>query len=277
MCNLLSAGLMRLRKAPAFWLCALGTFLVALAHIYQGSQSVAAMGASGYAVGLERVYFELAPYLGAVIAVFVSLFLGTEYAGGAIRNKLVVGFSRRTVYLSHFLTCALAGLCFAGLWLLGGLPGLLWGGGFRLAPAELAGYLLAALALSVSFAAIFTLVGTLCRNRAVTVVLALLLWTALILAASALNDRLSEPEFSGGMAMIDGAFVLTPDTPNPLYLSGPARTAARWLFRLLPTGQAIAMTDAHLEAPALCAALSLLLAGAVTMVGLALFRRKDLK
>lgn len=272
MCDLLSAGLMRLRKAPAFWLCALGTFLVALAHIYQGSQSVAAMGASGYAVGLERVYFELAPYLGAVIAVFASLFLGTEYSGGAIRNKLAVGFSRRTVYLSHFLTCALAGLCFAGLWLLGGLPGLLWGGGFQLAPAELA-----ALALSVSFAAIFTLVGTLCRNRAVTVVLALLLWTALILAASALNDRLSEPEFSGGMAMIDGAFVLTPDTPNPLYLSGPARTAARWLFRLLPTGQAIAMTDAHLETPALCAALSLLLAGAVTMVGLTLFRRKDLK
>ena len=275
--NLLSAGLMRLRKAPAFWLCALGTFLASLFLISQGSESVANMQASGYAVGLEHVYFTLAPYLGAVIAIFISFFLGTDYADGTIRNKLVVGYSRRDIYLSNLLTCSLAGLCITALWLLGGLPGLLWVGGFCLTPVELAGYLLAALALGLSFSAIFTLVSTLSRNKAVTVVLVLLLWAALILAGSGLNDRLHEPAFNGGMAMIDGEFVLMPDTPNPQYLSGGARIAARWLFRLLPTGQAIAMTDAHLEVPGLCAVLSLLLAGAVTTAGLALFRRKDLK
>ena len=277
MFRLLSANMMRLRKSPEFRLLGLATLVISAAMIRSGAGTAASMQARGFEVGLDDFYFEMAPFLGAIMAVFVSLFLGTEYSDGTMRNKLVVGHTRANIYLANFLTCFLASVVFTTLWFIGGLPGLVLIGPFEMGFSGALTYFLVAVGIAAVFSALFVGLSTLYQNKAVAVVLALGLWLVLALAGSGVSDRLDEVEFNGGMAMIDGEFVMMEDTPNPLYLTGGVRTAAEYLCRILPTGQAIAMTTADITTPGLNIAVSAVVTVVITAAGIRLFCRKDLK
>ena len=56
---------------------------------------------------IDNGFFGCALFIGIVMAVFCSLFIGTEYSEGTIRNKIIIGQKRGTVYLSNFITCSL--------------------------------------------------------------------------------------------------------------------------------------------------------------------------
>lgn len=277
MSKLLSANYMRLRKSTTFWICAISTLLISIVMIFMSADGAQAAAERGIVKTLDDYYFQLAPYIGAITAVFISLFLGTEYSDGTIRNKLIVGHTRINIYLANFLTCLTGGVIITALWFIGGLPGIYLIGNFEMGLSEVIAYLLVAIGIAAVFAAIFVWISTLSRNKAITVVLVLVLWVAMILAGSGINDRLHEQEFNGGMAFIDGEFVMMDETPNPLYLAGSVRTVFEWLYRLLPTGQAIAMTSVEITTPVLNIIASLMVTVIITIAGILSFRKKDLK
>ena len=277
MSKLLSANFMRLRKSKEFWLCAVSTLLIAVVMIYTGAETASSMIDRGFIRNLDDFYFQLAPYTGAIMAIFVSLFLGTEYSDGTIRNKLIVGHTRKDIYLANFLTCLASGIIITSLWFIGGLPGMRLIGNFEMKISEVIVYFLVALGITAAFTAIFVCISSLSRNKAITVVLVLVLWVAMSLAGSGIYDRLHELEFNGGMALINGEFVMMEDTPNPLYLTGSARTIVECLYRLLPTGQAVAMTCVEITTPVLDIVASLIVTAIMTMLGILMFRKKDLK
>lgn len=81
MTNLIHAHFARLMRAPVFWL--------------------AAAVSAGAGLRLEFIqYAGLVIFPPACCAVVFSLFFGTEYADGTIRNKLAAGHSRTAVYMS---------------------------------------------------------------------------------------------------------------------------------------------------------------------------------
>lgn len=268
--KLLSANFSRLRHNKAFYLALAGVFAICLAGIWSGSDP-------SFERILDDLYFGPAPYLGAVYAVWISLFLGTEYSDGTMRNKLVVGHPRIRVYLANYLVSFTACLCLAAAWLLGSAFGLLFIGPFQMSMGQFAAYLLAIVGFTASFTAIYTWVATQCTNKAITIILTLCLWIVLLGIASGLIDRLDEKEMLGGMAYIDGAYVMIEEAPNPLHLSGTVRTVCEFLRDLLPTGQTIMIHDADLTNPLPCTALSAVLCVCVTAAGAAAFRRKDIK
>ena len=47
---------------------------------------------------------------GVIIAIFVSIFIGSDYHDGTLRNKLTAGHSRAKIYISNFLVCSVG--CF---------------------------------------------------------------------------------------------------------------------------------------------------------------------
>ena len=55
-----------------------------------------------YFLNLDFVLF------GIISAVFISIFIGTEYSDGTIRNKLIAGHSRTAIYISNLLICIVA-------------------------------------------------------------------------------------------------------------------------------------------------------------------------
>ena len=128
--KLLWANWARLRQYKAFWLTLAGVFLCSLLSIWSGSRAAEQLAQSGFVRTLDSYFFALATFLGGLYAVFFSLFLSAEFSDGTVRNKLMVGHSRVHIYLADYLVCLAACLAFAAMWLLGGLPGLLWMGPF---------------------------------------------------------------------------------------------------------------------------------------------------
>lgn len=215
--------------------------------------------------------------MGVAFAVFVSQFLGTEYSDGVLRNKLTIGHTRPRLYLANDLACFFACLCFTAAYFLGGLPGVLLMEPFQMGWVGFFQYGLVSVAVTASFAALYAGIAMASSNKTLTLLFNLGLWLILTLAASAVNDRLSCPEFTGGMAYIDGQYVMQEMTPNPLYVSGALRTGLECLLELLPAGQLILIHEARITHPVRQILLSLALALTAVLWGMAYFRRKDIK
>ena len=93
MYNLLKAGFFRLRKDIIFWLfifITTGIGFFALFRISGETQSIS----------LSKYINEFIIYIGILIAIFISIFVGKEYSEGIIRNKIIV----RTQKVKH-LSC----------------------------------------------------------------------------------------------------------------------------------------------------------------------------
>ena len=275
--KLTSAHFSRLIKDKAFWLISAVVLVGSLVAILNCSRSAAEMIASGYIVTLDDYFFTQAPFMGLYFAVFISLFLGTEYADGAVRNKLVVGASRLDVYLSGLAVSMGAGIFFLCLWWLGSVPGLLLVGPLEMGIGGFLLNVLVAVGFTMALTSIFTAVSSLSDNRAITVVLTLVVWLILLFASSALDDRLCEPELHSGVMVTANGFEIGDPEPNPLYLSGNIRTLFECLLDFLPTGQAILMSDNAIAHPLRQLIFSVIVTVGSSAAGLFAFRRKDLK
>lgn len=272
--NLLSADLTRLRRDKGFWLLLGLTLATAYFLIMDVGESIASASIN---TTLDDYFFQMLPYLSLIQGVFISLFLGTERCDGPMRNKLIVGHSRLNVYFANYFTCLMAGLALSAAWLLGTAPGFWLAPPLVMEARRFLGYLLVTAAISAAWTAVFTAIGMLSGNKALTVVFALGVWIALTLVGSGVCDLLEAPETVGGMAYINGEFVWQELEPNPRYVTGAARTALLFLRDLLPSGPAIRMTDAALEDFLQPTVLGLWFTAIVSAGGYLLFRRKDLK
>lgn len=111
MSRLLSANLMRLKQSWIFlleeiFMAGYAIFVYANAGIYVAQDNT---------ISNWNIYFyNVLLVSGIAMALFVSVFLNAEYGDGTIRNKVMVGHSRRDIYLANLITCLLAGLimCF---------------------------------------------------------------------------------------------------------------------------------------------------------------------
>ena len=137
-----------------------GVLAVSALSVWNSSRAAREMARMGIERPLEFYFFAMASVMGVVFAAFISLFLSAELADGAVRNKLIVGHSRASVYLADYLVCLGACLAFVAAWFLGGLTGLLCIGPFSMSPGEVLVYLLIAAGFTASFAALFVLTLT---------------------------------------------------------------------------------------------------------------------
>lgn len=275
--KLLSANFSRLWKDKAFWICIIAMLLLTVACMLNGSRQAILLKQEGYIVELDNYYFMLAPVPGLFQAVFISLFLGTEYSDGSIRNKLIVGHTRTNIYLANMVVCFTAGLCILAAWLIGGLIGIPFFGAWKIGAQGAAAFVLIAVFFSAAFTGIFTILGTLSTNKAATAVAAILLWLGLLILASMAYSRLCEPEFASGVMMTVNGMETLDAAPNPDYVSGAFRTFLEWVVNILPTGQSILMSNMDLSHPVQDIICSTLIALGTTLGGILAFRRKDLK
>lgn len=271
--NLLSANFYRLKRNPVFWVCTLAMLLGSAGMMIFWCAEDAQRG---FVRELDVFYFRLTVVVSLTYAVFASLFLGAEYGDGTIRNKLTVGHTRRDVYLASFLTVFAASLCMALAWSVGSCAGVPFLGFLTLSPAKIALCLAVIVGFTAAFSAIFTFIGMLNSRRTATVV-ALLIWLALLLAASMVDNALYEPEFASGLTITaDGVQSVSPE-PNPYYISGLQRDIYEFLMDLLPSGQAGRIQNIRLDHPVRMLLCDLAVTASATLGGLFLFRRKDLK
>ena len=275
--ELLRAGLSRMMKNKTLWAAAAVLLAWSAGSMLNGCRQAAMSTMSSSDLFLDHYYFNLAPLLGLFCAVFISLFLGTEYSDGTIRNKIIVGHSRNTVFLSHLGVCFTASLVFAAVWFAGGLVGIPFLGWFHMPALQLVCFLLLAVLFIGALCAFFTALGSLFSNKAAGAVSAILLFLALMVLASMIYNRLCEPEMFSGVVMTAQGIQMGDPVPNPDYLRGGARVFCEILLELLPTGQGILLANLEIAHPLRMALFSLGTIAACTGAGMFAFRQKDLK
>lgn len=286
MINLLSANFARLKKSKVFWLAAAVILILSVVGcIDNGLQALANPNPDP---PLEYLCFDLGPFLPIFIAAFVSLFLGTEYSDGTIRNKITIGQKRAAIYLANFLTCGFASIVMCLAWHIGSLSGLPILGVWQFGVAAWLLYVLLSMLFTLALCAVFCLVSHLWTSKAAVAVFAIVLALALILAGSSLYNGLCEPETMRDFVIINadnGEMSIVPgeEIPNPAYIGELLRTVYKIALNSLPTGQAILMAsvaDSSREAltmPLLQPCASIVIVLLFTAVGVAAFKRKDIK
>lgn len=271
---LLKANFSRLWKDGAFWaslavMAGVGIFEVAVGVNAQRQ---------GISVPLENRYFVLAFMPGIVLAAFCSLFVGGEYSGGSIRNKIAVGHTRGAVYLACLCTCIAAGVLACAAYIAPmvalGIPLL---GMFQMELGAVVWFTLCVFVMAGSLCALFTLIAILNQNRAVTTIICIILAYFLLFLGIYLNNRLMEPEIIPAQEYIEnGKILLREAEKNPAYVSGLKRTVYQVLYSL-PGCQAVQLAAEAENYPRSLPLISVLCTIVSTTAGLALFRRKDLK
>ena len=89
----------RMFKNSLFWGGVLFMFFVAVVELVSSKIEVLSGGSSASSV-LDFLLYDGALRLAVVMAIFVSVFVGTDYSDGTIRNKIVLGHYRHSIYLA---------------------------------------------------------------------------------------------------------------------------------------------------------------------------------
>lgn len=274
--RLLSAGFAGLRKNKVLWACVLGAFVISLFIVLNGATRAAQFSID---YPLDRYFFNFLPMVGLLWAAFSGLYVGADYDHGLLRNKLVVGHTRVSVYLANLTVSMTAAILVLAAWFVGGLAGIPFLGSWGMSWPQLVCVLGLTLLTTASFCAILMAVEMSIPSRAISAVVSLGLGLALMLCVNVPYSELCEPEFIQGYMMVDGAIQWQDATPNPAYISGAKRTLFWAVVNLLPTGQHILISNndwAMMNLP-LMAGGSLGLAVLSTLGGLLAFRRQNIK
>lgn len=276
--KLLRANFARLKKDRIFWIGMAGMFLWAVLVLV--TDYCVTSATPEQMNSLDYFFFKYALLSGGVCAVFTSMFLGTEYSDGTIRNKIVVGHSRKTIYLSNLFVCTVASILMTASSIFAMLAvGMPLFGKLTSDTGLVLMYLLVTVFMIAAFVSIFTMTCMLNQNKASAVVIAMLLFLGIMLAAAYCYNALNEPEMiTNGIVITSDGVQQSPEPfANPHYVRGNLRTLYTFIVDFLPSGQGILMSEMAIKNPIL----SLLYSGAsiavTTVIGIFIFKRKNLK
>ena len=262
--KLLAANFSRLFKNKVFWICCIFAFCYG---VFMQVMNYLTTTASGEVPQIDDLFFSFSIWTGILLSAFISLFLGTEYSDGTIRNKLVIGHRRRDIYLSNLIASFAVGLPLMGR----------FDAGAELVFATCIGILAAAAA----FASICTMISMLCQNRAAAAVINILLIFLLLFVSLYIRAWLEAPETITTQSVVmnekGGSSVTTEEVPNPVYLSGTARKTCEFINDFLPTGQTVQFTNMEAENVPILYTYSVIITAAAAGAGTLVFKKKDIK
>ncbi len=285
MTKLLSANILRLWKNKFFWI---GIVFMAVLGIFMPmNEYLNIKRYSGYMANLDGIFFNYVVFIGILLSIFCSLFIGTEYSDGTIRNKIVIGHSRIAIYLSNLLASILAGLLMCSVNLLlcfiVGTPLL----GFFAADMKNVLFFVAdSFIMMIAFSAIYTFISMLCSSKAVSGIICVLGVFVCFCVSIFISSELSLPESYLEYYIDDGYtqeeledIIAKGDDKNPFYVRGTKRQIYEFLDVFLPTGQVLYIVNFDLNPKHLnqIPIYSILIMIATTGGGLICFQKKDLK
>ena len=285
MSRLIISSLFRLFQRVIFWICFIGMFLYGVFMV-----SATDTESTISSLPFESCFFGFAPVMGLVSAIFISLFIGSEYSDGTMRNKVAVGHTRFSIYLSNFIVCSIASIFFCLAYILAVMViGNLRNGIFLSDHSRIAYLIICAFCAVIALTSILTFLAMVNRNKAGNVVVSMLLAISLLASGSFIYQRLCEPEMYDHYISVDSNGVPTDvdRVPNPQYVGGTERKVLELLNNFLPSSQTIQLADmfnsegedtshdfSHIQQwPFYSLGISIV----TTAIGIGLYRRKEIK
>ncbi len=237
MSKLVSANFSRVFRNKFFWICLVvvlgfGTFIAVnfmLNNPWCREQ-----------ISYETLYtcVRNVPWLSFVLALFISLWVGVEYSGKTIRNKIAAGHSKWKIYFANWLVCiVVSALLYLVLFLTVALPIAPWGNVVKyngnIVPAFLKRATIDLFAV-VALASVFVFITMLMKNRMLGVVVTMMTAILLMFVAEVMVFALTEPEYLKVMDTLSGEAVRK---LNPDYVGGVKRGLLQFVTNIQPIGQ----------------------------------------
>ena len=180
MIKLLKAGFFRLKKDVIFWLFIFLTIGMAGFTLFR---YLSVEGAY-----LDKILNEFIMYIGLFIAIFVSIFVGKEYGQGIIRNKIIVGHSRISIFLSNLIISIVVSLLCELIYLIiVFLIGIPLFGQMQMSFSQFAIVLLNTALVIISFCSIYNFITMICSEITISISICIILFVAMFVAQAALG------------------------------------------------------------------------------------------
>ena len=246
--KLLSADVSRLWINRPFWLTVI---------LMIGLEAVCCLGMlKSHDIPVDAVLFISLQGISILIAVFFSLFLGTEYSDGTIRNKIIAGHKRSDIYLTSLITGIVAATVIYAAEV---LTGVVLGGLLYAAPYNSVGQIVMSGVIGwlacITFVSVFNMIGMLSSGKALTSIICMLTAFVLLFLGLYTFQTLVHPE----------------------YLSEVKRAVCQVLFEINPFGQILQAMTINIGSPWRLVVYALLVSFVSAGFGLFFFTRKDLK
>lgn len=272
--KLLSANFARLWKSRLFRIELLTAVAMSGLHLFlnqfEGASSIKYM---------DFPYFSQFIYNPVVFAAFITLFVGTEYSDGTIRNKLSTGHSRLAAYGANLCVSIVTTVLFVLVQIAVSLSiGLLVFEPFRLPLEQIIAAAITACLTAVTSAAIYTAMAMNIQNKAYSVITAVALSFAVMLLVGLIAGVLYAPEMVYEYTEKTATgLTYGPLVPNPGYIRGTARTIAQWINDILPQGQLYSIYAFDFDRFLRWPVTSAVVLAVSTVWGYFSFRKKDIK
>lgn len=240
--RLLSANFTRLRKSKVFWLGVIamigfGAFL----PISNYMDEIRFRGFTDYEFTnpFDNVLFGYSLAIGVLCAIFISLFLGTEYSDGTIRNKLIVGKTRASIYFSNLITNIAAALfmclCYLGSVCAVGIPLC---DKIDMEISLVLKIIAASLVMVIAFCSVCTMLSMIIQSKAIMAIISITSIFVLMFGSAIISNRLNQPKNFVYSEITDGVEKVISE-PNSYYVGGTKRKVYIFLNDFLPTSQSI--------------------------------------
>ena len=257
MTKLLRADVIRLLKSTAFRLSLIGMIILAAAFMV--------MQATGmdYTVPLTRVIFLPMSMYGVAMSAFVSVFVGTDFSDGFIRNKLLTIKNRCSLVISQIIISCIACLIVyvvvtsfsAGV------------GQFffenNVDRAVFCRFFVLGIGMSLVTGCLFSVVTMLCGNKTHAIIWCMGLAFGMLFLCLHTNEILVQPEYKDGLL-------------NPHFVGGIRRKICSILHDINPCGQAAQLSAWEVWHPIRVFFINLFMITCSSALGCFLFRRKDI-
>lgn len=270
--NLLSAGFHRLVHYRLFWITLIGYVVICVIKVVDDYQISTDLNNE---FTIDGSLFNMLPIIGFFLAVLTSIFLGDEFRGGPIRNKIIAGYSRNVIYCCNFIVMVVAAIVelLAG-YLASFIMGLALGGGYSTNGIQIVVLIMISIGVVVVYSALFTAIALVLERRTAAVTTCLIITGLMLFSAILIIGRLEAPKQISDMYLaVDGTVTEEEPHDNPLYVEGTQRQVLTVIQKLLPTGQALRIVQRKGSLDLLM--YSLIVIVFVTSVGMVIFYRRD--
>ena len=284
--KLLRANFFRLIKNKIFWgiiVITLGITSVLLFNTIINNQGETKES-------IDRLLVMYMYFIGIAMAIFTSLFVGTEYSDGVLRNKIVIGHSRKHIYLADLITSIIVGLCIQLIYMLiVAVIGIPIFGTLQMTIEKFLFVIIDIVIIIITYASIFTCITLLCSDITVSTVSCMILVLIMFIASMALSSTANTMKYRETYIQTENGEIEVHQKLNPDYPGDLKKNVAKTILYCLPTGQTSQiisqiskkpfqitnyMSDAELKTVFLY---SVGVTIVITGVGMYFFKRKDLK
>lgn len=258
MMKILRTDFMRLRNSVAFRISVfIMVFLAAGFMIIQATDM-------DYIVPLSRVIFLPMSMYGVTMAGFISVFIGTDFSDGFIRNKIIISDSRKYLVISHIIVNSTACIIAYTVTTIfsAGVGHFFFENNVTIEKMIL--YFLFGLGMSLSVGCIFSVITLLCANKTHAVIICMGLAFGMLFLCMHTNEILVQTEYKEGIL-------------NPHYVGGLKRILYGVVHDLNPCGQAAQLSAWEVWHPVRGLLIDLLMIIVLSVLGCRLFQKKDIK